>query len=316
MAKIVITGALGHIGSRFIRTLKPGDFDEVRLIDNLSTQRYASLFNLPAGVPYNFIQDDICTADLAKLFTGADVVVHMAAATDAAGSAGRADEVRKVNFGGTERVARACVETGSKMIFFSTTSVYGTAKEVVDENCSKEELKPQSPYAESKIDAERLLAKLGEGEGLRFVALRLGTIFGASVGMRFHTAVNKFIWQAVMGLPITVWRTALHQKRPYLDLEDAVRALNFIIRGSHFDNKLYNVLTTNSTVNEIIEAIRKHRPDLKIDFVDNAIMNQLSYEVACDRFKALGFKFQGSLERAVADTVALLPSLQPQCSLS
>ena len=39
---LLITGALGHIGSRFIHSLKPGDFDKVVLIDNLSSQRYAS----------------------------------------------------------------------------------------------------------------------------------------------------------------------------------------------------------------------------------------------------------------------------------
>ncbi len=312
MKKILVTGALGHIGSRFIRTIKPGQFSEVILVDNLSTQRYPSLFNLPSNVPFRFLAEDICTADLNALFKGIDVVLHMAAATDAAGSANRADEVRKVNFTGTERVAKACAETGAKLIFFSTTSVYGTAKDVVDENCTEEELKPQSPYAHSKIEAERLLAKMGAEEGLRFIVCRFGTIFGASIGMRFHTAVNKFIWQACLNLPITVWRTALHQKRPYLDLEDAVRALHFIIEGDHFDNRVYNVLTTNCTVNDIVEAIRKYQPDLKINFVDEAIMNQLSYEVACERFKSLGFVFQGNLDRSVSESVALLRNLQPQ----
>ena len=64
-----------------------------------------------------------------------------------------------------------------------------------------------------------------EKAGLRFITCRFGTIFGTSIGMRFHTAVNKFCWQAVIGQPITVWRTALHQYRPYLDLKDAVKAI-------------------------------------------------------------------------------------------
>src|ERR1700704_5984440 len=66
-------------------------------------------------------------------------------------------------------------------------------------------------------------------QGLRCVIFRFGTIAGASIGMRFHTAVNKFAWQACLGIPITVWRTALHQKRPYLSLRDAVRALAFVL---------------------------------------------------------------------------------------
>ena len=40
--KILITGPLGHIGSKLIHNLKPGDYEEVVMIDNLSTQRYSS----------------------------------------------------------------------------------------------------------------------------------------------------------------------------------------------------------------------------------------------------------------------------------
>ena len=64
--RIVVTGALGHIGSRFIHGLRPGEFDEVVLLDNLSTQRYASLFDLPAGVPFRFYEEDVCQCDLER----------------------------------------------------------------------------------------------------------------------------------------------------------------------------------------------------------------------------------------------------------
>src|SRR5207253_6086819 len=117
---------------------------------------------------------------------------------------------------------------GSALIFISTTSVYGSQTEVVDEDCPVTNLRPQSPYAESKLKAELLLHAVEQTEGLRFAVCRFGTIFGTSVGMRFHTAINKFCWQAVTGQPITVWRSALHQQRPYLDLTDAVEAVNFI----------------------------------------------------------------------------------------
>ena len=59
MKRILITGALGHIGSKLIHNIKPGEFEEVHMIDNLSTQRYASLFNLPKGVNFKFIEGDI-----------------------------------------------------------------------------------------------------------------------------------------------------------------------------------------------------------------------------------------------------------------
>ncbi len=309
MKAILITGALGHIGSRLIHSFKAGDYKKIVLLDNLSTQRYCSLFNLPEHVPFQFIEDDVCTADMARYCEGVDCVIHLAAITNAAGSFEIQDQVERVNYEGTERVARACLKTGSRLIFFSTTSVYGTQQEVVDEHCTPEELKPQSPYAASKLRAEQLLNRLGRTEGLKYFVGRFGTIFGTSIGMRFHTAINKFCWQAVSGQPITVWRTALHQRRPYLDLSDAIRALDFVLKGGRFDNDIYNILTANSTVHEIIEIIRKRVPDLKIDYVDSQIMNQLSYTVAKTKFESTGFRFTGNLEQGVGSTIDLIKGM-------
>lgn len=304
--RIVVTGALGHIGSRFVRDL-PAGFPgaEIVMLDNLSTQRYCSLFDLPSNGNYTFLEQDVLRSDLAAVFQNANAVIHLAAITDAASSFTIRDQVEQVNYSGTERVARACMEAGCPLIFPSTTSVYGTQKEVVDETCAPSDLKPQSPYAESKLKAEQLLESLTD-EGLRFVICRFGTIFGVSPGMRFHTAINKFCWQATMNRPITVWRTALHQNRPYLDLNDAVAAMEFILRRELFDNQVYNIVTTNTSVKNIIDLISPFAPDLSIEYVDTEIMNQLSYHVLSDRFSALGFEFTGSLQRGIAETMELL----------
>jgi nucleoside-diphosphate-sugar epimerase len=192
------------------------------------------------------------------------------------------------------------------LIALSSTSVYGTQKAVVAEDCAPDELKPQSPYAITKLKEERLIKKLCAESGLKAISCRFGTIFGASPGMRFHTAVNKFCWQAVMGQPITVWSTAYDQKRPYLDLLDATRAITFIIRKDIFDARIYNVLTHNHTVGQIVETVRDFVPDLQVSFVDNTIMNQLSYEVSCERFMQQGFVFAGDLRRGIGDTISLL----------
>jgi nucleoside-diphosphate-sugar epimerase len=307
--RIVVTGALGHIGSRLIRdwaATYPGS--EIVLIDDLSTQRYCSLFHLPSEAKYQFIEADVLKTDLVPIFSGANAVVHLAAITDAPSSFAKKDEVEQVNLKGTERVARACVEAGAALVFPSTTSVYGTQAEVVDEDCSISDLKPQSPYADSKLRAEQFLQELGKSAGLRFVICRFGTIFGVSEGMRFHTAINKFCWQAVMRQPITVWRTALHQNRPYLDLGDAIEAVKFIVEKDVFAGRVYNVLTTNATVDQIVGMISNRVSDVTVTFVDTEIMNQLSYTVSNQRFRDLGFEFHGDLQQAIDETVGLLKS--------
>jgi UDP-glucose 4-epimerase len=305
--KIVVTGALGHIGSCLIRYL-PVQFPEAEIvmIDNMMTQRYPSLFNLPALGRYSFIEADITKIDLQPILKNAQILIHLAAITDATGSFDKAELLEANNYQGTVKVAEACAKTGTRLIALSSTSVYTTQKEAVSEDCTPEDLKPESPYAITKLKEEQIIKKLCVDSGLKAISCRFGTIFGASPGMRFHTAVNKFCWQAAMGLPITVWRTAYDQKRPYLDLFDAVRAISFIIRKDIFDGRIYNILTHNATVRQVVEIVREFIPHLQVDFVDSKIMNQLSYEVSRERFIAEGFTFTGDLRRGVGESIKLL----------
>jgi nucleoside-diphosphate-sugar epimerase len=305
--KIVVTGALGHIGSSLIRSL-PYSFpnSEIILIDNMMTQRYSSLFNLPNIGNYKFIEADITNCDLLQILKGSDFVIHLAAITDAAGSFDKATIVEENNFSGTVKIADACLLLNIKMISLSSTSVYGTQNEVVSEDCTIDELKPQSPYAITKLKEEDYLQNLAKQKGLKVVVCRFGTIYGSSVGMRFHTAVNKFCWQAVMKQPISVWKTAYNQKRPYLELNDALNAFIFLIRQNIFDGQVYNVLTQNSTVSQIVDCIKEFVPSLEISFVENKIMNQLSYEVSSEKFKKLGFIFTGDLRQSIGNTISLL----------
>lgn len=306
---ILVTGGLGHIGSRLIRELDPKLIGRVIIVDNLLTQRYASLFDLSDTYTYQFYQDDIRTADIARYLKGVYAVVHLAAITDAESSKGRKAEVEAVNLEGLKRVADACAKANVRLLFPSTTSVYGSQEKRVNEDCT--ELAPQSPYAESKLAAEKYLAKSkSKNQNFKFVTCRFGTIFGWSVGMRFHTAVNKFIWQAVNRLPVPVWKTAWKQHRPYLDLSDCVRAINFILKNDLFDGNTYNVLTSNYTVQDVVETIRQFVPKLEVSYVDSRIMNQLSYDVDDSRFRARGFTPRGNLKKGIHDTIKHLKAIQ------
>ena len=297
--KILVTGALGHIGSRLIRELNlPKDFTII-LLDNLESQRYCSLFDLPPGHKYQFIEADVRSFEFEPVLKDVSTVIHLAALTNAEGTFDKVKEVEEVNFEGLKRVADACLKSGISLIFPSSTSVYGSAEKVVDETST---LEPQSPYADSKLKAEEYLKSL-KPTGLKFVICRFGTIFGFAPGIRFHTAVNKFTWQALTGKPISVWKTAFKQRRPYLYIGDCVKAVNFILEKNIFDGEIYNVLTSNFTVEDIVTAIKTFVPDLRINFVDSKIMNQLSYDVADKKFRSLGFEPTGELLAGVEETI-------------
>jgi UDP-glucose 4-epimerase len=291
--RIAITGALGHIGAAYLSQLRAND--DILAIDNLSSNHHAVLFakNLNRGV--RFAQDDILYADLDELLRDCDVVIHLAAITDAAHSHTNKDDVESVNFIGSQKIGMACARVGARMLFPSSTSVYGVSGDEVDEESM---VRPQSPYAWSKINAERALRAI---PNLRVSILRFGTIYGMSLGARFHTAVQQFAWNAAVGKPLEVWKSAWTQYRPYLFIGDAISAIRHVIDKDLFNNQVYNVLTGNHTVSEIVAEIQMYRPNLKISFTDSPIMNQLSYKTSREKFAKTGWTPAGNLQDGIRE---------------
>lgn len=309
--KIVITGALGHIGSSLIRTLPDLIIDsEFILIDNLLTQRFCSLFDLSGHVNYEFINANILEVDLNKLLEEVDIVIHLAAVTDATASYDNPEQITSNNLNTTKALADVCSKYNIRLIALSSTSVYTPKKDFIDENCDISELEPSSPYAINKLKEEKYIQKLVNHNALSACILRLGTIFGVSPGMRFHTAVNKFCWQASVGEPITIWETALNQLRPYLALNDAVSSIAHVINNDIFDGTVFNVVTTNTTVKDIIEEIKKYRFNTKIQIQNHKVMNNLSYKVSAQKLKDTGFNFKGDLCSDIKKTMQLFHSLK------
>jgi UDP-glucose 4-epimerase len=309
--KVLITGGLGHIGSYLIRNLSSQlEVSEIVVVDSLQTQRFSSLFSLPITPRVKFIEKNVMELNKNDLLNSEPIncAIHLAATTDASGNIENSSALFKNNLGSTKAVSELCGEMNIPMIFPSSTSVYGSQSNLVDETCS--ELLPQSPYAECKLEEEELIRDRAKS-GLKATILRLGTIHGVSEGMRFHTAVNKFCFQTANGNPITVWKTALHQKRPYLSLLDANRAFAHMIKKEIYSGELFNVLTKNHTVKEIIEAIEfATNEECKVDYVESKIMNQLSYEVSSKKIEATGLDFQGSLQNDVCATIKLLSGIR------
>jgi len=304
--KIIVTGGLGHIGSALIRDpVLVDSCTEIVIIDNLATERYPSLFNLPSGTTYTFYQGDVTELLTPTLAQRADAVVHLAGITEPSASVLDPNWLYENNLRITKHVADTCAVTGTPLVFVSTTSVYTSVQTRVDETCT--ELDPTSPYAKCKLEEETyVLDVLQAGHAAVF---RLGTIFGVSPGMRFHTAVNKFCWQAACGQPIDVWSTAMDQLRPYLALSDATVAITRTVLESIYPGEVVNAVTCDATVREVIAAISKFGCLTNVRLVDSAVMNSLSFQTSTEKAANLGFEFTGSLQSDVFDTLTLLKGL-------
>ncbi len=303
--KILITGAAGHIGSKLTEQFSKKY--KLFIIDSLISGRYPSIFYSNSKKRFFFINEDILEyKDLDEVIKKVDIVIHLAAMTDATKSVGMSDLYIKHNHAITKKVCKICAKHKKKLIYVSSTSVYGTQKKIVDENCSASELKPQSPYAKSKLLEEKTILNLRAKKKLKCIILRFGTIYGYSTGMRFHTAVNKFCFQASLNKKLTVWKTAINQKRPYLNLDDGINFIIFVIKKNIFNGEIYNVVSHNLTVADVIKSIKNVKKNLKINFVKSAIMNQLSFEVSNKKVLKLGFKFKPNLQKQINKTIRQL----------
>lgn len=281
-------------------------FDELVLIDDLRTQRLSSMFDLPQPYKFSLVEADVRETDLVRLLGDAEVVVHLAATTDAESSSSKPEATLENNLGSTEKLVEACVATNTRLVFPSSTSVYGAQEKIVSEELGRDGLNPQSPYAKSKLMEEESIRQVVARGLLNATVFRFGTIFGTSPGMRFHTAVNKFCWQARFGIPLTVWSTARHQMRPYLAIEDSVNAIKHAISHPNKFAGVTNVVTNNYSVEEVVSIIRAYVPNLEVRLVTSPIMNQLSYQVANNKSLASGIEYRGELEGGIRQTLRLL----------
>ncbi len=271
MAHFVITGGLGNIGSALIRELLLRRHD-LTIIDNLSTGKHNSLWNLNPGPKHGrgtwrLIEADVRSVD-AEVFKD-KVVIHLAAIADPQISLNNPDLV-------THNCACTAHIVNSKpkhLVFASTAAVYSL----------------NTPYAAAKLVDDELIQERLES----YTIFRFGTIFGPSPGMRFHTAVNKFCWQAFTNQPITVWEGAMDAIRPYLYIDDVVET----IRDYHDKHGIHDVASCHGTVRDIIASLEKHAT-IEVKVVPSPPMNQASYKIDCKLPMAY------SLDRGIATTLS------------
>ena len=307
--KILITGACGHIGSYFIENLyKIKKVKKAILIDSLKSNRFNSLFNTNKKNKVEFHLKDLNDIQSLDQFKNISIVFHFASMTNAEKSFGKEREMFSNNLNCLKTVIKFCEKTNAKLVHLSSTSVYGKQAALIDETCEKKYLKPQSPYAKIKIMEENILKK--NTKLIKYNTFRFGTIAGVSKGIKFHTAVNSFCLNAAIGERIKVYKTALHQYRPYLSLEDAFKLFKFCIDKNFFENDIYNVVSNNFTVNQIINKIKKLKKNIKISYVSSTIMNQLSYHVDKKKLSNRGLFLNSNLDRDVADTLNLFKNIK------
>jgi len=300
---ILITGGFGHLGSILIEKFTNNKkIKKIFIIDNFLTQRFCSFIKVKKE-KIIFFDDDLNQFLFTKIKEKIDYAIHLAAITNAEKSIGQENEVLKNNLNGTKKIVNFCKNKKIHLIFASSTSVYGDQSKVINSinNQKLSMINPQSPYAQCKIFEENYIKKKLK----KFTILRLGTICGISTGIRFHTAINKFSYQAALSKPITVWRKLYTKKRPYLVLNDFVRLIEFVLIKKNLLG-IFDAVSENHSVVDIVKMIKLYKKNLKIKFVNTKILNQKSYVVIPDAIKDSGFKFMGKVKNEIKKTILIL----------
>ena len=300
---ILITGGFGHLGSALIEKFTNNKkIKKIFIIDNFLTQRFCSFIKVKKK-KIIFFDEDLNQFSFTKIKTKINYAIHLAAITNAEKSIGKEKEILQNNLNGTKKIVDFCKDKKIHLIFASSTSVYGDQSKVINStnNQKRSMINPQSPYAQCKIFEENYIKERIK----KFTILRLGTICGISTGIRFHTAINKFSYQAALSKPITVWRKLYTKKRPYLVLSDFVRLVEFILIKKKILG-IFDAVSENHSVVDIVKMIRLYKKNLKIKFVNTKILNQKSYIVIPDYITNRGFKFAGKVKNEIKKTISIL----------
>ncbi len=223
MARWLVTGGAGFIGSHLVETLVASG-EPVRVLDNFSTGRWENLSAVRDQI--EVIEGDIRDPlAVQQAVEGAEVVAHLAAIVSVERSLQNPQETMDVNTGGTLNLLEAARQAGvSRFLFASSAAVYGDHSELpLREDLP---LRPLSPYAASKVAGEALCHAYRAAYGLPTVILRFFNIYGPRQDpcSPYSGVISIFAGRMRDGRPPIVYGDGL-QTRDFVYVGDGVAAL-------------------------------------------------------------------------------------------
>jgi UDP-glucose 4-epimerase len=251
--RYLVTGGAGFIGSHLVHTLVDQGHDVV-VLDDFSTGRRENLEAVRDRVKIvEGTIDDPATC--ARAVKGADYVFHEAALVSVPQSMEEPERTHRINTGGTLNVLRAAADAGVKrLVFASTSAVYGRGEPPLDED---RRLDPLSPYAATKLAGEQYLRMYRNAYGLDTVALRYFNVFGARQRPEggYAAVIPKFVDAAVAGRRPTIFGDGT-QVRDFVYVGDVVRANLLACEATHAPGEAFNIGSgSHTTVRDLWDRI-------------------------------------------------------------
>ena len=306
MARLVVTGGMGFIGSAFVRRRLEAGTDEVVVVDKLTY----------AGNPNNlrdhmddprltFVQADVCDRTLMDdVVRGADAVVHFAAETHVDRSILDAGSFVVTDVVGTYSVLEACRKADvPRLVHISTDEVYGEAE---DAPCTERSpLMPKSPYAASKAGADRLVWSYHATYGLPVVISRCTNNYGPY--QHPEKLIPLFTTNALEDQPLPMYGTG-RNSRDWIHVDDHCAALDLLLTAKGVEGEVFNIgADQERDVRTVGEAILRvlGKPASLMKSVEDRPGNVTRHAVDWSKIRTrLGWRPARTFEEGLRETVA------------
>lgn len=299
MMKIVLTGGAGYIGSVLSRRLLD-EGHELVVCDRLSFDPHAVLACLGAR-GYTFVRRDLLTSEpYDQIFSGADVVIHLAAIVGEHACRGREELAWRTNHDLAIRVSEECARLKvPRLLYFSTCSNYGV--HASSEAREDDELHPIGPYAKAKVEAEKKL--LSAKSSTSITIFRSATVYGLSPRMRFDLLLNELVRDAYFRKELKIygpdaWRPFVHVR----DLSEAV--VRYLSTGDEaVGGEVFNVggPDGNKTKRALVELLSGPVGGFRVEYAE-AKEDPRNYQVDFSKIRrTLGFRTMLTLEEGVTE---------------
>ena len=253
--RTLITGGAGFIGSHLAERLLKDRY-QVTVVDNLST---GSLKNIEAFKDYpkfDFIEGDICNAELMEVqVSHSDVVFHLAAAVGVQLIVDNPVHTIETNIHGSEIVLEAANKFGTKILIASTSEIYGKSEKVPfseDDDVVLGSTKfSRWSYACSKAIDEFLGLAFYQQYGLGVIIARFFNTIGLRQTGKYGMVVPRFVQRAIKNEPVSIYGTG-RQSRCFCYVDDVVEAVIALVNCEEAMGKVFNI---GSTEEIAIEAL-------------------------------------------------------------